>query len=107
MNSHSDRSELTSKSSPTMKNWRHSYLFEEATMKKPNGNTVKSDNDRGEPPVRIETDAVPESLRPALNSDVVQQVSDELTETLAADPRQLPRKTPVASPGAPYRRHKN
>jgi hypothetical protein len=100
-------SDLISELSPSHESWRHNHLSEETIMKKNDSVTGKSDTDHGEPPARIKTDAVPESLRPALQSDVVRQVSDDLTETLANDPRQLPKKTPVASPGAPYRRQKS
>lgn len=60
-----------------------------------------------EPEVRIETDRVPDSLRPALQSEEIQEVAAALMEAIRNDPRNQRMATPVACPGAPYRRRKN
>ena len=43
-------------------------------------------------------------LRDALESDEVKKVSAALVQVLALDPRKPPEATPIACPGAPYRR---
>lgn len=46
----------------------------------------------------------PGSLQDALDSAEVKSVSAALTRILALDPRTAPDATPIACPGAPYRR---
>jgi hypothetical protein len=100
-------SDLISKSSPATESRRPSFLIEEATMKKHNDVVQNSANERVGQRVRVDTDHVPECLRPALQSGEVKKVTNALTETLQDDPREPSSRTPVASPGAPYRRRKS
>jgi len=55
----------------------------------------------------VEAGGVPDSLRLALQSEEVRAVTLALIEELTCDPRELPRCTPVACPGAPYSRNKS
>src|ERR1039458_2743293 len=57
------------------------------------------------PAVRLADPAgAPSSLQDALDSAEVKSVSAALTRILALDPRTPPEATPIACPGAPYRR---
>jgi hypothetical protein len=67
-------------------------------MNKQAGNDVQT------PSAPAWTTSVPEFLLYALDSLEVQEVTEKLIETINRDPRELPRKRPVACPGAPYTR---
>jgi len=64
----------------------------------------QSVNDIQTPSAQTRNTSVPEFLRYALDSLEVQEVTEKLVETINRDPRELPRKRPVACPGAPYTR---